>query len=221
MRFPRFGLWCLGAVFALLASAGCVSAQTFSGGGISVTQGGIGASTATGSATTSVTGVSGTVATVKVVLQGVTFDTNGNDGNNFGLAGATFVLQAPSSGPELVLLGATGNGSDGTFSSPGINITIQDGNSAAPGGDSGTPWTGSATVEPSSYWMSFQAECPPTGSSGDYPQTDGSVCGGGNKTLDGKFAGTTADGTWTLTLVDTNGGNIAITGWQLTLTANA
>jgi hypothetical protein len=210
MRLGRTGLCCLGAVFALLASTGGASAQTFSGGSISASNGG------TVSSTISVSGVSGTVATIKVELQGVTFDTTVDNG----LAGATFVLKAPSSSPELILLGATGNANDGNFSSTPINITIQDGATPAPGSaqpsnQAWTPTPSSKTVEPSSYWGSQASTTPPVGVLADWPQTDGSA------TLNGKFAGTTADGTWTLTLVDSSGGNIAITGWQLTITANA
>ena len=89
MRFGRTGLWCWGAVFALLGFSARASAQTtFTGGGaISVTQSGIGGASETGSPTLNVSGLSGTVATVAVELLGVTFDTNGNNGNNFGLAG--------------------------------------------------------------------------------------------------------------------------------------
>ncbi len=212
MRFGRFGLWCLGAVVALLASPGFVSAATtFLGGAIAVTtQGGEGSATETGSSTATASGATGTVATATVEIQGVS--SNGT-GNNFSLAGVGFVLQAPG-GQALLLLAGTGTGTENLS---GLNITIQDGQSAAPNATS-SGWSGtSATVEPSSYWTPFWGTTPPAGMGtlADWPQTDGSA------TLNGKFGGASADGTWTLSMVDADAGPISITGWSITLTYNA
>jgi Bacterial Ig-like domain (group 3)/Dockerin type I domain len=233
MRFGRVGLWTSGAVFAFTVlaagraqAAGCPGTLTASGGIISITsQGGLSGSTVTQSSTASVSGATGPVATVCVVLNGVSFNAGADGGNNLGLNGALIDLQAPNSGPEMVLLGATGSGFDGNLD---INITVQDGNGAAPGSNPNLPtsWTGSATVEPSSYWAGYDSgACPPVPAGTLFPQTDGAACPGGvNHTLNtahGVFPGASADGSWTLTLYDVFGGPITIGSWELYLTYSA
>jgi hypothetical protein len=205
---PRFGVLVPGlVVLASLLLPLAARAQTITAGGaINFTASDVSAQ----SSTVTVSGAPGPVATVKVTLQGV--QSNGN-GNYESIGYAEFMLQSPS-GEQFVLLSATGDGIDyGGLT--GVNIVIQDGASAAP---AFIPWTDvSQTVEASSYFMDNFVTPPPlpaAENTSDYPQTDGSA------TLNGKFNGVTANGTWTLYLidVDTPVDPVSITGWTLTLT---
>ncbi len=177
------------------------------------------------SSTMTVSGATGPVASVQVVLQGVTSSIAGWPGNTNNLYGAlcysAFVLEDPA-GNKLALLGATGNEAC-TDAMSGVAITINSGGAAAPPspGTSGAwPSSGTATVEPSSYWGTFPLPPLYDSSAGDLPQTDGSA------TL-AKFIGATADGTWTLHLADSDQNPdypnyvtdpVSISGWQLILT---
>lgn len=205
----RFGLLLPGlAALASLLLPMTARAQTITtGGAISIASG----QTTAASSTVTVSSAPGPVATVVVTLQGV--HSNGT-GCCESMGYAEFMLQSPT-GAQFVLLGATGDGVDGGGLN-GLNITIQDGASAAP---EGNPWssTGSATVKPSSYFEDTFSTPPPIPASentSDYPQTDGSG------TLDGKFNGVTSNGTWTLYLIDNDSpaDPVSITGWTLALT---
>ena len=195
-------------------------AMTIAGGTVSSTSpAGLSSSTMT------VSGATGPVASVQVVLQGVTSSIAGWPGNTNNLYGAlcysAFVLEDPA-GNKLALLGATGNEAC-TDAMSGVAITINSGGAAAPPspGTSGAwPSSGTATVEPSSYWGTFPLPPLYDSSAGDLPQTDGSA------TL-AKFIGATADGTWTLHLADSDQNPdypnyvtdpVSISGWQLILT---
>ena len=180
------------------------------------------------SSTMTVSGATGPIAGIQVVLQGVTSSiarwepSNPNNTNTYNaLCYSAFVLEDPA-GSKLALLGGTGNEAC-TDAMSGVGITLQTGGAAAPPspGTSGAwPSTGSVTVEPSSYWASLGITPLYDSSSGDLPQTDGSA------TLS-KFIGATANGTWTLHLADSNptidspnyvADPVSISGWQLILT---
>jgi hypothetical protein len=180
------------------------------------------------SSTLTVSGATGPVASVKVVLQGVQSSTaviggGGNSADNqySSLCYVAFVLEDPN-GDKLALLGATGNEAC-TDAMSGVGITIQAGGAAAPPspGTSGAwPSTGTATVAPSSYWNTFSITPLYDSSSNDLPQTDGTA------TLS-KFSGAAANGTWTLHLADSDQvadypkyitDPVSISGWQLILT---
>jgi hypothetical protein len=111
------------------------------------------------SSTLTVSGATGPVASVQVVLEGVTSSTalwagaNPNNQNVYNsVFYSTFVLEDPA-GNQLALLGSTGSGYDAMN---GVTITIQDGATVAPPlnvANYGGAWpsTGSMTVAPSSY----------------------------------------------------------------------
>jgi hypothetical protein len=211
LRLTRvtFSLFVL--ALAVLLPPATAPAQTITAGGaINIPAG----QTAAGSSTVTVSGAPGPVATVKVTLQGVTSDAQGNDQS---MGYAEFLLQSPS-GAQFVLLGSTGDGVDGGGLS-GVNIVIQDSGAAAPYGN---PWSTASpqTVKPSSYFEGNFGTPPPlptVQNTPDYPQSDGSG------TLNGRFNGETANGTWKLYLIDndTPSDPVAITGWTLALTYSA
>jgi ribosomal protein S11 len=240
---PRIARWTFSLlVLALIALLpGTARAQTtYSGGGASITTSD--SPTTVASSSITVSGAPGTVATVKVQLLGVK-----SDGESFAsgpvynsMAYAEFLLEGPG-GAELVLLGQTGDTIDGcdenvnnatcdglqgaTTGSHPDTITIQDGAHYAPNGagslgDQYGGWQTADmpyTVEPSSNYNTNGDGPPPlpvTEDTADYPQPDGSA------TLTSRFAGTTANGTWTLYLIDNDDpvDPFSITGWNLILT---
>jgi CSLREA domain-containing protein len=185
--------------------------------------------TGTSSSYLTVSGATGPVASVQVVLDGVTSSVanwagyNENNENVYNsIFYVTFVLEDPA-GNQLALLGSTGSGYDAMN---GVTITIKDGATVAPplnepnyGG--AWPSTGSATVAPSSYWELEDIVPLYDAAPGDLPQTDGSA------TLTSKFTGVTANGTWTLHVADSDQpldyplyvtDPVSISGWQLILT---
>jgi hypothetical protein len=191
------------ALVTLLLPAALSAQQTFTGGAIAV---GRTQSTPSSSAITIAGATGSSIATIKVILNGVTTDgTACADDNCWSMGITSFYLQAPHGGPTLVLLGGTGDtidGDDQEDSGSGLSnvaITIQDGASPAP---NGTPWqhTGSVTVEASSYYLS-DGQTPPLGTNGDWPQSDGTA------TLTGKFAGIGINNgdQWTLTIQNGEG----------------
>lgn len=218
---PKFSLFALALVTLLPATARAQT--TYSGGGASFTT----SSPAAGvTSTISVNGAPGTVKTVEVQLLGVKstsaeYETGpyANEASYDSLGYAEFLLVGPG-GEQLVLLYQTGSGIDGcdkndnpvpacdglqgsTSGSNPDTINIQDGAHSAPNGAGslGQQYEGwqtldmPYTVEPSSY-SNYDGDFPPplptAENTADYPQGDGSAM------LNGRFAGTTADGTWTL-----------------------
>jgi hypothetical protein len=175
--------------------------------------------------TLTVSGASGPVASVQVVLNGVT--TSAASGNGLlapyqSLCYTAFVLEDPQHN-KLALLGGTGNETC-TDAMNGVTITIGGSSTPAPphnvGGNAGAwPSTGSMTVEPSSYWNEFGISPPYDSTVTDLPQTDGTA------TL-AKFTGEQANGTWTLHVADSDSlinqpadtDPVSITGWQLIVT---
>jgi hypothetical protein len=247
LRFTRvtFSLFVL-ALAALLLPAMMRAQTTYSGGGASFAASDTINPSAV-SSTINVSGAPGAVATVKVVLLGVKSDgesfANGPIYNS--LAYAEFYLVGP--GGSLVLLAGTGDTIDGCDQnqnddscdglqgtiSPAMypdTITIQDGAHEAPNGAGslGEQYEGwqtadmPYTVKPTSTYISNGNGPPPlpaTENTADYPAPDGGA------TLNGNFVGTTANGPWTLYLIDNNfvgGGTqndpFSITGWNLILT---
>jgi len=242
---PKFSLFALALVTLLPATARAQT--TYSGGGASFTT----SSPAAGvTSTISVNGAPGTVKTVEVQLLGVKstsaeYETGpyANEASYDSLGYAEFLLVGPG-GEQLVLLYQTGSGIDGcdkndnpvpacdglqgsTSGSNPDTINIQDGAHSAPNGAGslGQQYEGwqtldmPYTVEPSSY-SNYDGDFPPplptAENTADYPQGDGSAM------LNGRFAGTTADGTWTLYLIDNDPypgvDPFSITGWNLILT---
>jgi hypothetical protein len=171
--------------------------------------------TSSNSSTLQVSGATGTVASVQVVLNGVKSSAaNGHQS----MLWASFMLQGPG-GQELEFLGATGDGNDGGGLN-GLNITVADGSPAAP--LSAWPRTGSTPVGPSSYYGWYGL--PPQGTPANWPQTDGSP-GATFNSSNGQFSGASANGTWTLILEDNDPTGpgpdpVSITDWQLILTYN-
>jgi uncharacterized repeat protein (TIGR01451 family) len=213
-----------------LTVAGSQAQTTYNSSGGATASGANGS----GSNTITVTGATGSVKAVSVTLKGVTSDgQSGYDSVGF----TSFVLTSPG-GEKFVLLGATGDGTDGSDNcsvSCGINnvtITIADsapglapGATNAGGGET-NPWppnTPSFTVKPSSYWLSPYSDpaattLPPDISGDSVPQSDGS------STLNGAFTNATGNGGWTLSiLTDDSFGTdqVSISSWSLTLTYNA
>jgi MBG domain/Bacterial Ig-like domain (group 3)/Putative Ig domain len=222
MRFVRlkFSLVVLALVAPLLPIA-LNAQQTFTGGGaISV-----GSTQTTGSSSTlTIAGATGSsIATLKIVLNGVT--SNGQTG--FSLQPTVFYLQAPHGGPSLVLLGGTGDGIDGDdledagSGLDNVTITIEDGATAAPDGNPSIwPHTGSITVEPSSYFVS-DGFSSPLGSAADWPQTDGSATLTASGS--GRFIGTGINNgdEWTLTIQngdDDTTTPVSISSWEMIVT---
>ncbi|MGB6746261.1 MAG: Ig-like domain repeat protein, partial [Terracidiphilus sp.] len=202
------------ALVTLLQSAAVSAQQTFTGGGavsLSLSQ------LTSSSSTLTIAGATGSsIATLKVVLNGVT--SNGETG--LSVLPTSFMLQAPNGGPSLVLLGNTGDGTDGNDSGGAgsglddVTITIQDGATAAPNGVA-WPNTSSFTVEPSSYFVG-NGQTPPQGSGADWPQTDGSA------TLLSRFAGIGINNgdKWTLSIINccTDPTPVSISSWDLVVT---
>jgi hypothetical protein len=210
------------AATALMLPADSGAQQTFTGGGaISVSR------TQTGSSSSTLTIASATgssIASLKITLNGVTTDgTACADGNCWSMLLSSFMLQAPHGGPALVLLGNTGDGTDGDDaqdSGSGLSnvaITIQDGANFAPGGPASTAWphTGSITVKPTSFYLA-DGQTPPQGSAADFPQSDGSA------TLLSRFGGTGISNgdQWTLTVINCCGLTtpITVTSWSMIVT---
>jgi len=204
---PSRSVWaftptCTLAIFAAAAAAVFLSPvghaqQTFNGGAITVTS----TQTTASSSTATVSGVSAAVETVQVTLNGVN-----TDGATGSLQDADVWLTAPG-GQELVLLGATGTGTD-TLS--GATITISDAASSAAPNDT-TAWT-AGTFRPGSYWFSNDLT-PPYGTSNNWPQSDGSA------TLTSIFYSAVPNGTWTLNIQNFNHTTpISISSWSLVLT---
>lgn len=212
---------CFGTLLALFGVGGPAVAQTATGGGLTLD----GNASNESKSSTATVAATGTVDTVKVVLNGVqTNDPACVLCNGFSLYFTTFILEAPD-GTKMVLLGSTGDGTDGIGDS-GLwgnpaTITIQDGNGTAPF-DSDWP-NGPSVVEPSSYWFDNNGEIPSSVVTNNLPQTDGSHESGGNKTLNGVFSGHAVNGTWTLIAMQSDDDNsyVTISGWQLYLTYTA
>ncbi len=221
----------------------CSSATPSANCALSVTS----TQTTASQSTLTVSGAPGPVATVQVELEGVT--TNGSQtltNPGWSLQVSEFLLTSPT-GAEFDILAGTGDGIDGDDVNGvdsgdglhGLNITISDSaTQVAPyaSGDSGNfsnnwPATGSETVKPSSYY-GYPAVSLPLGVYGDWPQSDGcnpenpdtfdppGCFSGSAPTMSGHLAGSAANGTWTLTLINGEGitSPISITGWSLILT---
>ncbi len=248
---PRFGVLLPGLVVlaALLLPMTAGAQTTYSGGAASFTT----SDASPVSSTISVTGAPGSVATVEVQLLGVKSDSQeyttgpyANQASFDSLGYAEFLLEGPG-GAQLVLLYQTGSGIDGcdenqtpvpscdglqgsTTGSHPDTITILDGAHSAPNGAGslGEQYEGwqtaymPYTVAPSSY-SNYDGDFPPplptAENTADYPQSDGSA------TLNGRFGGTQANGTWTLYLIDNDPypgvDPFSITGWNLILTFSA
>lgn len=175
----------------------------------------IGGQTTASSSTLNVSGATGPIASIKVVLNGVV---SSIAGNYVSMGWANFLLKDPAGNKKLLILGGTGDYSD-NGGLTGLNITIADGQQQAPDGFSTAlaawPQSGNISVEPSSYYVEFGNSQRLDTSTSDWPQKDGSA------TLSSKFQGDTANGGWTLSLddEDPNGSDpVSITGWQLILT---
>jgi hypothetical protein len=213
----KFGLLAF-ALVTLLLQVAASAQQTFTGGGaiaVGRTQ-----TTASSSTLTIASPTGSSIATLKVVLNGVTSDgSNCADGNCWSMEPTSFMLTSPT-GEKLVLLGFTGDsidGDDNEDSGSGLSnvaITIADTGNAAP---NGTPWqhTGSVTVKPSSYYVA-NGQTPPLGAAGNWPQSDGSA------TLTNTFAdsGISNGDQWTLTVQNMEGYTtpINVSSWELVVT---
>ena len=245
---PKFSLFVVGLItgLAFLALSGaavpasaqvtytCSTATPSANCALAIPGGSTG-STATpaglASSTMTVSGATGPISSIKLVLQGVTSSNslwagaNPNSQNTYdSVCYSTFVLEDPA-GDQLALLGATGSDAC-TDAMNGVTITIQDGATVAPPynvANQGGAWpsTGSMTVAPSSYWNTFDIVPLYDSSSGDLAQNDGGA------TLASKFTGASANGTWTLHLADSDqtidypdyvADPVSISGWQLVLT---
>lgn len=181
-----------------------------------------------------VSGVSGTVATVQVQLGVSTVGSSphgmvsNGSGNYLSLQGTEILLVSPT-GDQLELLGNPGDGSDGLSGailligdSNATNTNCPDGFSPMPNGSpAGFPSGGTQCYEPSSYDSASYGgtfPSPGPGAVTNYPQTSG------DHTLDNGshavFTGATAAGDWDLYMVDDFGDPVTINGWELILTVN-
>ena len=176
------------ASIAMPAKAGAQTVYT-SGSGVSIS-----GPTASGTSTLSVSGASGTVASISVQLSGVN-SSNSTDGNgkDFSVDYTAFTLTSPD-GRKFELLGCTGNAVD-QLSNATINISDIyspiGANNAWPGGG--------RNLSPSSYWTNANecAEAVPASLAGfGLPQTDGAA------TLSSAFVGASPNGTWTLGVIN-------------------
>ena len=233
MRISGFGLLCMGALFALMASTGragtcstscsttgstttCTSTDTIKtpdeGGNGNLYTANIYPSCMT--VPNSVTGtVSSAAGSVQVQLTNV--DSNGT-GNYFSVQGTELLLVSPT-GAQLEIFGGPGDGSD-TMSGLTMLIANTSGFNPMPNGDpAGFPSSGTQDYEPSAYEQGY-GEFFPSPGPGDVqhlPQTDGSA------TLTSIFSGVTAAGTWNLWMIDNFGDPVTVNGWKLILTVNA
>jgi len=185
---------------------------------------------AANSSTLTVSGATGPIASVKVVLLGVTSVDRPVGG---------LQLDQRKHVQQHILVQLSAGGSRGKpnwifwaarapawIPMSGTNITIEDGTTVAPPTTSTTvetswPATGSVTVEPSQYYAFFNSVPIYDSTPADWPQPDGSA------TLATKFSGAAANGTWTLHLASSDilinypdwvSDPVSITGWELILT---
>lgn len=213
---------------------------TYSSSSLGCTQGGTGVTIsggyASGSCTIDVTGAPGTVASVQVLLNGVTSSDNCEISNSVGYT--SFMLKGPN-GQTFMLLGAAGDGIDGDDGCDsgsglaGVNITFKDGATQAPGctteyGICGAlPHTGSPTYEPTSYWYNVEQGPVPSifaPPSVQLPLLDGLEDGYSNQTFASVFDGGAANGGWTLTVENDypDGADpVSFSNWSLTLAFSA
>jgi len=184
--------------------------------------------------TLSVSGLTGTIETIEVQLNGLNSDT-GNQGN--GTANLEVLLQAPN-GAYMEIMGDAGNPGNPEIWN-GVTLTIQDGATTMPySGDTPCTNTGNTTwadqnATDTSVGTYAPTSCPFGNNPQDFPSPGpGTVTAAadlaapvGTATLNGKFDGLTPNGTWNLYLVDNDGqfagfDTIAISGWSLVLTLN-
>ena len=248
-RLALYGL-CLSA-FLLLASIPCHAAPgctTVAGvttctgdDSTSISNGAVGSTYVTAStypSTLSVSGLSGTIATIKVQLNGLT----SNDVVGCGTADLQVLLKSPT-GQYMEVMGDAGNcdattGEDWT--SGGVTLTIQDGGTAMPySGDSpcnsstaGWPYPtesggfNEGTFAPTSCPYGNNPEVYPSPGPGTITATGDLAAPVGTATLNGTFDNLDPNGTWSLYLVDNDGqfagsDDISLTGWSLIFTLNA
>jgi len=214
----KFGLFAFALVTLLLPVAASAQ-QTFTGGAIAVGR----TQTTSSSNAITISGATGSsIATLKIILNGVTTDGSAcADDNCWSLIPTSFYLQSPHGGPTLVLLGGTGDGIDGDDnedSGSGLKnatITIQDGAGSAPNDVAWAPQGGTFTVKPTSFYVT-NSQPPPLGTEADFPQPDGTA------TLTGKFSGTGISNgdQWTLSIQNQDGYTtpINISSWQMVVT---
>jgi uncharacterized repeat protein (TIGR01451 family) len=223
------------ALFSYARLAGAQAAQTFTSSGSSSSPAiNVGATSLSAvSSAISVSNPNGSVvSSLSIKLNGVTtLGDIGEEGTSVcpspcvaaSMNNALFWLKAPS-GTQFVLLGATGDTTDGNDNDEstgsglsGAVITIEDSATIfAPwGGATPSAWTpqnGTFTVKPSSYWIQTVGSTPLSGPV--YPSQDGSG------TLNGTLGdGTTgAAGTWTLYVQNFGSPTpITVSNWSLTL----
>jgi Bacterial Ig-like domain (group 3) len=180
-------------------------------------------------------GDAGTVTKVVVTLNGVSSSGNGEPSEgpvSDSIFLTSFYLVGPG-GQRFELLGCTGNSGDGDNSATitsglkGANITIEDGEGAAPGGTATgwSPGNGNFTVAPSSYWENDNScdygSIPINAAGLSLPQTDASA------KLNTTFGGGASNGNWTLyvdnddTFYTESGADpISVDSWTLAVTYN-
>ena len=216
------GIW----IFCIAA---CVSGygQTFTCSPCSVSVTGTGIGTIKNAtpypSTLTVSGLSGTVATVTVQLQGLTTvgGGSGDDTQDLGI-----LLKSPG-GQLLEILGNT---SDSLQSLSGLTLNISDAASNQMPNQV-SPWsqtTGTLSVQPASYSHGVDPETFPSPGPGTLaPGSTALSLPNGTGTLNstnGVFTNVNPNGTWSLYFIDNKGptaNNVSISGWSLTFTVNA
>ena len=173
--------------------------------------------------TLTVSGLSGTVATVTVQLQGLTTvgGGSGDDTQDLGI-----LLKSPG-GQLLEILGNT---SDSLQSLSGLTLNISDAASNQMPNQV-SPWsqtTGTLSVQPASYSHGVDPETFPSPGPGTLaPGSTALSLPNGTGTLNstnGVFTNVNPNGTWSLYFIDNKGptaNNVSISGWSLTFTVNA
>jgi hypothetical protein len=169
--------------------------------------------------------VSGTISSIQVVLNGLSFN-----GNLFAVCGTGFLLKAPG-GQNMAIFEAP-DGADCSATWSNVTLTLTDSASSImgdggpppplgtgtyfPGSGGGTTITTAQTFKPTSYKQGmtvasliYPSPGPVNPSNRPAPQ--------GSATLGSVFGGATAVGTWSLYLIDSDNDTVSISSFSLKL----
>jgi hypothetical protein len=194
--------------------------------------------------TLTISGLSGTIATISVQLHGLTSDAV----DGCGTQDLQVLLQAPNNGPYLELMGSAGNcgtASPEDWTGSGVLLNIQDGPATThmpySGGTSGTcadpnnlGWPIPDVSNGSSEGTFAPTSCPDGSTPETYPPpgpgtvpTANLASQVGTATLNGTFDTLNPNGTWNLYFLDNYDppgiayyDDLTISGWSLVLTLN-
>ncbi len=161
--------------------------------------------------------VNGTVTGIQVRLDGVSALGNSSTNDNANAISGMEVLLVSPSGEEMEIMGGVGSGLANNSDPDVSGLTILIGNASAsfPDAPNGGLYANSGTIcwAPSAYYSTGEFSSPVNIGAIQFPQAVGTA------TL-AFFNGATAQGTWSLYVVDDYGNPDTITGWDLFLTVN-